>query len=113
MLRTQIRLGVERLRVYLDVVGGSNDPVLFLNQDNCFMFPKKINRMLTSPSDDFGTGRFGNVTSASLTSIASSGGTSSSSYSKAWRLSLSGEGSRSESGPDAVGDSGAGSLESG
>ena len=110
MFRTQIRLRVERLRVHFDIVGGSNDPVLFMLQelDSCF---REKSRNLTSPSDDFGTGRFGNVTSASLTSIASSGGTSSSSYSKACRLSLSGDGSRSESGPDAVGDSGAGTLE--
>jgi len=76
------------------------------------MFPReKTRKELTSPFDDCGTGRFGNVTSASLTSIANSGGTSSSSYSRACRLSLSGEGSRSESGPEAVGDAGSAALQ--
>ena len=48
------------------------------------------------------------MTSASLTSMAISGGASSSSYSSAWRRSRSGEGRRSESGPEPVGDAGAG-----
>lgn len=108
MFGTEIRLGVERFRINLDIVGGSNNPVLFMLQEFVARFREKLRH--TSPSDDFGTGRFGNVTSASFTSIASSGGTSSSSYSKACRLSLSGDGSRSESGPDAVGDSGSGTL---
>lgn len=62
----------------------------------------------TSPSEDLGTGRLGNLTSASLTSMEISGGASSSSYSRAWRRSRSGDARRSESGPDPVGDAGAG-----
>lgn len=60
--------------------------------------------LLTSPSELLGTGRFGKETSASLTSIAKSGGISSSSYSRACRRSLSGEGNLSESGAEADGE---------
>lgn len=60
---------------------------------------------LTVPSELFGIGRFGKETSASLTTSPVSGGMSSSSYSSAWRRSLSGDGSLSESGPEAAGDS--------
>lgn len=46
----------------------------------------------------------GKATSASFTSTAISGGFSSSSYSSACLRSRSGDGSLSESGPDAVGE---------
>lgn len=101
LLGAKICIGMEWFRVHLDKVRHTNHPVLEKGMSDA---PLATRPGLTFPSELFGTGRFGKETSASFTTSPVSGGISSSSYSSACRRSLSGDGSLSDSGAEAVGD---------